>query len=54
MKKKLVSCLLVVVFLMTVFATAVPAHPGRTNKSGGHQVKKGGWGYPIGSYHRHR
>lgn len=54
MKKKLVSLLLALVMLMTVFCTLAPAHPGRTDKKGGHTVRKGGWGKPIGSYHKHK
>lgn len=29
------------------------AHPGRTDKNGGHYVRSSGWGYAIGSYHYH-
>lgn len=29
------------------------AHPGRTDKYGGHYVRTSGWGYPVGSYHYH-
>lgn len=29
------------------------AHPGRTDKNGGHYVRTSGWGYSVGSYHYH-
>lgn len=55
MKKKLVAILTTLAMAISLLLPVVaPAHPGRTDKKGGHYVRKGGWGYPVGSYHRHR
>lgn len=51
MKKKFIA--LFVSFMLLVSNTLVIAHPGRTDSSGGHYVRTGGWGYPVGSYHYH-
>lgn len=49
--KKLLSILLALsIFLGPVSAFA---HPGRTDKCGGHYVRKAGWGYKVGTYHYH-
>jgi len=51
---KKISILLLVVFL-SIFALPVFAHPGRTDKRGGHycwtNCKK--WGLKYGQYHYH-
>lgn len=51
MNKKLISLLLALSMLLG----AIPAlaHPGRTDSLGGHNVRKAGWGYEVGTYHYH-
>jgi flagellar biosynthesis/type III secretory pathway protein FliH len=48
---KRASILLSLCFIL--YPVYVQAHPGRTDRNGGHYVRTGGWGYPIGSYHYH-
>ena len=36
-----------------MFSITVFAHPGRTDKNGGHSVSAQGWGYEVGTYHYH-
>ncbi len=40
-------------FIIAISVTAY-AHPGRTDKNGGHNVRTPGWGYPVGTYHYHK
>lgn len=54
-KRKLIATLTTLAIAVSLLLPVVaPAHPGRTDKKGGHYVRKSGWGYPVGSYHRHR
>jgi LPXTG-motif cell wall-anchored protein len=39
--------------IIILFSVQVQAHPGRTDRYGGHTVRTPGWGYPVGSYHYH-
>ena len=48
-----VRAFLVVLLVVFISTTSVFSHPGRTDSSGGHYVRKSGWGYPVGSYHYH-
>ena len=48
MKKVVVCFLFIFIYINCVFA-----HPGRTDSNGGHYVRTPGYGYPVGSYHKH-
>lgn len=43
----------VAAFVVLVSVSSGFSHPGRTDGSGGHYVRKSGYGYPVGSYHYH-
>lgn len=49
---KIINGLIVVIILLYATTGSI-AHPGRTDGSGGHNVRTAGWGYPVGSYHYH-
>lgn len=50
---KNLSRLIVICLVFLGLSQIAFAHPGRTDSSGGHYVRKSGWGYPVGSYHYH-
>ncbi len=45
--------MLVLLLIMCFTVASAFAHPGRTDRYGGHHVRTSGWGYPVGSYHYH-
>ncbi len=49
---KPIALTLSALLLSTPF-TSTEAHPGRTDRNGGHYVRTAGWGYPVGTYHYH-
>ena len=53
MRKKMVSGIIILSILSTMI-TSVFAHPGRTDKYGGHYCRKSGWGWTVGKYHYHK
>lgn len=44
---------IILAILLAFFPLASWTHPGRTDSSGGHYVRTGGYGYEVGSYHYH-
>jgi hypothetical protein len=53
MKKRLSWLVLSALLFSISFPFAIEAHPGRTDRNGGHYVRTAGWGYSVGSYHYH-
>jgi hypothetical protein len=51
-KKKFLSITATALIILFTYSS-VGAHPGRTDSSGGHNVRTAGWGYKVGSYHYH-
>ncbi len=52
-RAKFSAALLICFILIFTLMSVTYAHPGRTDKNGGHYVRTAGYGYTVGSYHYH-